>query len=54
MGGLRFANTNVIIYAVGNNSVNQAIARKIIIDGVVFCAQVIDETASVLNLKKSD
>lgn len=53
MSVLKFADTNVIVYAVGKDSAHRAIARQIITDGVIVSAQVINETVSVLTRKQN-
>ncbi len=52
MSVLKFADTNIIVYAVGKDSEHRAIARNIIADGVTVSTQVINETISVLTRKQ--
>ena len=52
MNVLKFADTNIIVYAVGKDSEHRKIARQIIADGVAVSAQVINETISVLTRKQ--
>ena len=52
MSAIEFADTNVIVYAVGKESTKQAIARRIVADGVTVSAQVVNETANVLLRKQ--
>lgn len=52
MSAIEFADTNVIVYAVGKESTKQAIARQIVADGVTVSAQVVNETVNVLLRKQ--
>ncbi|MDD2760031.1 MAG: PIN domain-containing protein [Methylomonas sp.] len=52
MSVIKFADTNIIVYAVGKDSEHRAIARRIIADGVIVSTQVINETISVLTRKQ--
>jgi len=52
MSAIEFADTNVIVYAVGKESTKQAIARRIVADGDTVSAQVVNETVNVLLRKQ--
>ena len=52
MSVLEFADTNIIVYAVGQDSDQRTKARQILADGVTVSAQVINETVSVLTRKQ--
>jgi predicted nucleic acid-binding protein len=52
MSALEFADTNIVVYAVGQQSTKQATARRIIAEGVMVSAQVINETVNVLTRKQ--
>jgi predicted nucleic acid-binding protein len=47
-----FADTNIVVYAVGQDSEERTKARRILEDGLVISAQVINETVSVLTRKQ--
>jgi len=53
MSVLEFADTNIIVYAVGKDSQQQTIARRIIADGVTVSTQVVNETVNVLVRKQN-
>lgn len=53
MSVLEFADTNIIVYAVGKDSPQQTIARRIIADGVTVSTQVVNETVNVLARKQN-
>jgi predicted nucleic acid-binding protein len=48
----KFADSNVIIYAVGKESAQRSKAQEIIANGVTVSTQVINETVSVLTRKQ--
>ncbi len=52
MTALEFADTNVVVYAVGVDSARQSRAREILGEGVTVSSQVINETISVLTRKQ--
>ena len=52
MSALEFADTNIVVYAVGKESLRQAIARRIVASGVTVSAQVVNETVNVLVRKQ--
>lgn len=52
MSALKFADTNIVVYAVGKDSEQRDTARRIIAEGVTVSAQVINETVSVLTRKQ--
>jgi predicted nucleic acid-binding protein len=52
MSVLEFADTNIVVYAVGQDSNKRTKARQILADGVTVSAQVINETVSVLTRKQ--
>ena len=52
MSVLEFADTNIIVYAVGQNSDKHTKARQLLADGVTVSAQVINEAVNVLTRKQ--
>ena len=52
MSVLEFADTNIVVYAVGQDSDKRTKARQIITQGVIVSSQVINETVSVLTPKQ--
>ncbi|ASF44988.1 PIN domain-containing protein [Methylovulum psychrotolerans] len=52
MNALEFADTNIVVYAVGHPSERQAKARAILAEGLTVSSQVINETVSVLSRKQ--
>jgi predicted nucleic acid-binding protein len=52
MSVLEFADTNIVVYAVGQNSDQRTKARQILAEGVAVSAQVINETVNVLTRKQ--
>ncbi len=52
MSGLEFADTNVVVYAVGLDSDQRTKARQILAEGVTVSSQVINETVNVLTRKQ--
>ena len=52
MTGRNFADSNIVIYAVGKDSNQQNKAREIITNGVMVSSQVINETINVLTRKQ--
>lgn len=52
MNALEFADTNIVVYAVGQDSDKRTKARQILMQGVTVSAQVINETVSVLTRKQ--
>ena len=52
MSVLEFADTNIVVYAVGQDSDKRTKARQILVDGVTVSAQVINETVNVLTRKQ--
>ena len=52
MSVLEFADTNIVVYAVGQDSDKRTKARQILVDGVTVSAQVINETLNVLTRKQ--
>jgi predicted nucleic acid-binding protein len=52
MSALEFADTNIVVYAVGKDSNKRIKARRIIAEGVTISAQVINETVNVLTRKQ--
>jgi predicted nucleic acid-binding protein len=51
MPGSAFLDSNILIYAVGQDESRRAIAEGLIVQGAVVSAQVLAETASVLGRK---
>ena len=51
MPGKAFLDTNILIYAVGDDDVRRAVADALIVQDAVVSAQVLAETASVLGRK---
>jgi predicted nucleic acid-binding protein len=52
MSVLEFADTNIVVYAVGQDSDKRTKARQILAQGVIVSSQVINETVSVLTPKQ--
>jgi predicted nucleic acid-binding protein len=52
MSVLEFADTNIVVYAVGQDSDKRTKARQILAQGVIVSSQVINETMSVLTRKQ--
>lgn len=52
MTGLEFADTNIVVYAVGKDSDQRTRARRIVMEGVMVSAQVINETVNVLTRRQ--
>ena len=52
MSVLEFADTNIVVYAVGQDSDKRTKARQILTQGVIVSSQVINETVSVLTRKQ--
>ena len=52
MSVLEFADTNIVVYAVGQDSDKRTKARQILVDGVTVSTQVINETVNVLTRKQ--
>ena len=52
MNVLEFADTNIVVYAVGQDSDKRTKARQILTQGVIVSSQVINETVSVLTRKQ--
>ena len=52
MSVLEFADTNIVVYAVGLYSEQRTKARRILAEGVTVSAQVINETVNVLTRKQ--
>jgi predicted nucleic acid-binding protein len=52
MSVLEFADTNIVVYAVGQDSDKRNKARQLLIQGVIVSSQVINETMSVLTRKQ--
>ena len=52
MSVLEFADTNIVVYAVGQDSDKRTKARQILVDSVTVSAQVINETVNVLTRKQ--
>jgi predicted nucleic acid-binding protein len=52
MSALEFADTNIVVYAVGQDSDKRTRARQILAQGVMVSSQVINETVSVLTRKQ--
>lgn len=52
MTGLEFADTNIVVYAVGKDSDQRTRARRIVMEGVMVSAQVVNETVNVLTRKQ--
>jgi predicted nucleic acid-binding protein len=52
MTALEFADTNIVVYAVGQDSDKRTKARQILTQGVMVSSQVINETVSVLTRKQ--
>ncbi len=52
MTALEFADTNIVVYAVGQDSDKRTKARQILAQGVMVSSQVINETVSVLTRKQ--
>lgn len=52
MSVLEFADTNIVVYAVGHHSNQHTKARQILAEGVAVSAQVINETVNVLTRKQ--
>lgn len=53
MSALEFADTNIVVYAVGRNSEQRSTAQRIITEGVTISTQVVNEAVSVLTRKQS-
>ena len=53
MSALEFADTNIVVYAVGQDSDKHTMARQILAEGVTVSSQVINETVNVLIRKQS-
>ena len=51
MPGKAFLDSNILIYAVGEDDARRAVADSLIVQGAVVSAQVLAETASVLGRK---
>lgn len=54
MSVLEFADTNIVVYAVGQDSDKRIKARQILTQGVIVSSQVINETVSVLTRKQGE
>ncbi len=54
MSVLEFADTNIVVYAVGQDSDKRNKARQILTQGVIVSSQVINETVSVLTRKQGE
>ena len=52
MSALEFADTNIVIYAVGQDSRQRTKARELLSDGLTVSSKVINETVSVLTRKQ--
>lgn len=52
MTALEFADTNIVVYAVGQDSGKRTKARQIFTQDVIVSSQVINETVSVLTRKQ--
>lgn len=52
MSVLEFADTNIVVYAVGHHSDQRSKARQILAEGVTVSAQVINEAVNVLTRKQ--
>ena len=52
MSALEFADTNIVVYAVGKDSTQRTKARAILAGGISVSTQVINETVNVLSRKQ--